>query len=89
MIGLSKETFARMKGLFSALLILTLAAIVTVPFMSEILNNRTSGSEINVYITLLIVWILLAVTLGIIYLASEGVKNLKPISLPVLMEEGK
>jgi hypothetical protein len=78
-----------MKGLFSALLILTLAAIVTVPFMSEILNSRTSGSEINVYITLLIVWILLAVTLGIIYLASEGAKNLKPIPLPVLMEEGK
>ena len=89
MIGLSKETFARMKGLFSVLLILTLATIVTVPFMSEILNSRTSGSEINLYVTLLVVWILLAVTLGIIYVASAGVKNLKPIPLPVRMEKEK
>ena len=86
---MSKETFTRMKGLFSALLILTLGFIVILPLTSEILNSRTSGSEINLYATLLVVWILLAVTLGIIYLASEGVKNLKPIPLPARMDGEK
>lgn len=87
MIGLSKEALARIRGLFSALLIITLAAIVIVPLTSEILNHEMSNSQINIYVTLLIVWILLAVTLGIIYLASEGSKQIKPITLPINEEE--
>jgi uncharacterized membrane protein len=86
-IGLSKEALARIRGLFSALLIITLAAIVIVPLTSEILNHEMSNSQINIYVTLLIVWILLAVTLGIIYLASEGSKQIKPITLPINEEE--
>lgn|GEM_PF-3868092 len=87
MIGLSKEALARIRGLFSALLIITLAAIVIVPLTSEILNHEVSNSQINIYVTLLIVWILLAVTLGIIYLASEGSKQIRPITLPINEEE--
>lgn len=87
MIGLSKEALARIRGLFSALLIITLAAIVIVPLTSEFLNHEMSNSQINIYVTLLIVWILLAVTLGIIYLASEGSKQIKPITLPINEEE--
>ncbi len=87
MIGLSKEALAYIKGLFSALLILSLAAILIVPLTSEVLNNKGSISEINIYIILLIVWVLLAVTLGIVYLALEGSKGLKPISLPINREE--
>jgi len=86
-IGLSKEALARIRGLFSALLIITLAAIVIVPLTSEILNHEVSNSQINIYVTLLIVWILLAVTLGIIYLASEGSKQIRPITLPINEEE--
>jgi hypothetical protein len=51
--------------------------------MSGILNSRTSASEINIYLILLIVWILLAVTLGIVYLASEGSKQIRPVPLPI------
>jgi len=86
-IGLSKEALAYIKGLFSALLILSLAAILIVPITSEVLNNKESISEINIYITLLIVWVLLAITLGIVYLALEGSKGFKPISLPINREE--
>ncbi|MEM2761095.1 MAG: hypothetical protein QXU32_05140 [Nitrososphaerales archaeon] len=85
---MSKETLAYIKGLFSALLILTIAAIVIVPLTSEVLHNRQPGSEINVYITLLIVWILLAITLGIIYLAYEGGKGFKPVPLPIERDDG-
>jgi predicted membrane protein len=86
-IGLSKEALAYIKGLFSALLILSLAAILIVPLTSQILNNKESISEINIYITLLIVWVLLAITLGIVYLALEGSKGFKHIPLPINKEE--
>lgn len=84
---MNKEALAYVKGLFSALLVLTLGALLLVPLMSGILNSRTSAPEINVYLILLIVWILLAVTLGIVYLASEGSKQIRPVPLPI--EEGE
>lgn len=82
---MSKEKLVYVKGLFSALLVLTLATIVLVPLTSELFNK--SGSEIGIYMILLIVWILLVATLGIIYLASEGSTALKPVPLPINKEE--
>ena len=84
MIGtLNKETITRMKGLFSALLVLSLVAIVILPMTSDILNERESVIQINIHITLLIVWILLVLTLAIIYLAGKAGGGLKPYFLPI------
>ncbi|MFQ5941431.1 MAG: hypothetical protein ACE5KA_07030 [Nitrososphaerales archaeon] len=77
---MSKEGFLRMKGLCSALMVLTLAAILLVPLTSGILSGE-SVTEINIYIMLLLIWMLLAATFGIIYLSPEGRKRLKPITL--------
>lgn len=74
---MSKEKLARMKGFFSALLVLTLASILLVPTISEIINNG-SVLEINIFMTFLLAWILFAVTLGIIYFAKRR-KELEPI----------
>ena len=72
MIGtLNKEAITRVKGLFSALLVLSLASVVILPMTSNILDERESVIQINIYITLLIVWILLVLTLAIIYLAGK------------------
>jgi hypothetical protein len=84
---MSKEALAYVKGILSALLVVTLAAILIVPLTSEIANSRQTGSEISIYLALVLVWILLAVTLSIIYLALEGSKGIKPIPLPTGREE--
>ena len=50
---------------------------------SDILDKRESLIQIDIYITLLVVWILLMLTLAIIYLVGEAGKRLKPYSLPI------
>ena len=72
-----------MKGIFLALLVLSLVAIVVLPMTSDILDKREYLIQIDIYITLLVVWILLMLTLAIIYLVGEAGKRLKPYSLPI------
>ncbi len=72
-----------MKGIFLALLVLSLVAIVVLPMTYDILDKRESLIQIDIYITLLVVWILLMLTLAIIYLVGEAGKRFKPYSLPI------
>ncbi len=85
------EILTRMKGVFSALLILTLGVLVVIPLTSTLIGNEQSSlsHHMSIYMVIVIAWILLAVAFGIAYLASEGNKGIKPIPLPVNREEEK
>jgi len=85
------EILTRMKGFFSALLVLTLGVLIIIPLISTLVGNGQESVTYNmtIYIVLLLAWILLAIAFGIAYLASEGSKGLKPIPLPINREEAK
>ncbi len=85
------EILTRMKGFFSALLILTLGVLVIIPLTSTLIDDEQSSlsHHMSIYMVIVIAWILLAIAFGIAYLASEGSKGIKPIPLPVNREEGK
>lgn len=92
MIGVSKpEILTRMKGFFSALLVLTLGILIVIPLTSTWISEeqRSLSHNMSIYLVLLLVWIILAIAFGIAYLASEGSKGLKPIHLPVNREEAR
>lgn len=79
---------SRMKGLFLALLLLTLGVLLVIPMTSLVTGEESPvAHHMTIYSVLLIAWIFLAIAFGIAYLASEGSKGLKPISLPIGEEE--
>ena len=83
------EIIARIKGLFSVLLVLTLGAVIIIPLTSTFLGEeqRSVSHHMSIYMVLILAWIFLAAVFGITYMISEGSKGLKPISLPVNKEE--
>lgn len=73
----------RVKGFFSALLVLTLAILILVPFASEFGNNRNSSFIPNttMYLLLLVAWALLAFAFIAANFVSAGNKEVKHIPL--------
>lgn len=83
------EILTRVKGFFAALLVLTLGVLIIIPLTSTLVRNGQESimNNMTIYIVLLLAWIVLAIAFGIAYLASEGSKGLKPITLPVQKEQ--
>ena len=77
----------RVKGLFLALLVVTLGVLIVIPLTSLVTGESPVVHHMTIYTILLIAWILLAVVFGIALLASTGSKVLQPIPLPVNKEE--
>ncbi|MFQ5970139.1 MAG: hypothetical protein ACE5J2_06580 [Nitrososphaerales archaeon] len=78
-----KQVAQRVKGFFSALLVLTLAILILVPLGSEfgVDSNSSYMPYTTMYLLLLLAWVLLAFAFIAAYFISAGNKEVEHIAL--------
>ncbi|HLE35340.1 MAG TPA: hypothetical protein VI698_05570 [Nitrososphaerales archaeon] len=80
------EILAQMKGFWLALLGVAVGSVVLLTTTAR--NGESSlSSNISIFVVLLLLWLLVTTVLGIVYLASQASKVIKPIPLRINWEE--
>ena len=80
------EILAQMKGFWLALLGVAVGSVVLLTTTAR--NGESSlSSNISIFVVLLLLWLLVTTVLGIVYLASQASKVIKPIPLRINREE--
>jgi len=79
------EILVQMKGFWLALLGVALGSIVLLT--TTVRNGESSfSSNISIIVVLLLLWLLVTTVLGIVYLASQAGRVIKPIPLRINRE---
>ena len=80
------EILAQMKGFWLALLGVAVGSVVLLT--TTVRNGESSlSSNISIFVVLLLLWLLVTTVLGIVYLASQASKVIKPIPLRINWEK--
>ncbi|MFY3740000.1 MAG: putative membrane protein [Candidatus Nitrosomirales archaeon] len=80
------EILAQMKGFWLALLGVAVGSVVLLTTTAR--NGESSlSSNISIFVVLLLLWLLVTTVLGIVYLASQASKVIKPIPLRINREK--
>jgi uncharacterized membrane protein len=81
------EILVQMKGFWLALLGVAVGSVVLLTTTTVRNGESSLSSNISIFVVLLLLWLLVTTVLGIVYLASQASKVIKPIPLRIKREK--